>query len=156
MEKIKKIFAERKELILYVFFGGMTTLVNYIVYFSLTRVFSVNEIFSNVAAWFIAVLFAYVTNKIWVFESKSTEIKMLARELLMFFSARLFSGFLDTALLFILFTCIGINDVFVKVFSCILVVILNYFFSKFIIFKKWTEFYKLQYKACVNLYYCKV
>lgn len=136
MDKIRKIILEKKELVLYVFFGGMTTLVNYITYFAMTRMFSTDEIVSNVIAWFISVLFAYVTNKIWVFESRNISFYALIRELLMFFAARVFSGFLDTALLFILFTCLGINDIFVKIFNGVLVVILNYFFSKFIIFKK--------------------
>lgn len=136
LKKIISLAKSKKELISYVFFGGMTTLVNYVAYFAFTRIMGINAILSNIAAWFLSVLFAYITNKIWVFNSKNTGLAGLAREISMFFAARVFSGFLDTALLFVLFDCLGINDIFVKIFNGVLVVVLNYFFSKFFIFKK--------------------
>ncbi len=60
-----------KELIAYVFFGVLTTIVNFITYFLFASVFGINYLISNIIAWFVSVLFAYITNRIWVFESKS-------------------------------------------------------------------------------------
>ena len=75
-----------KELFWYVVFGTLTTIVNVVVYFALEYV-GVNYIISNIIAWFLSVLFAYVTNRIWVFESKSPDI---LKEMVLFFSGRIF------------------------------------------------------------------
>lgn len=139
MEKLKELWKKYQEMISYLVFGGLTTLVNYATYFAFTRALGVNEIISNVIAWLFSVIFAYITNKIWVFNSKTNTFSGIIREISMFFAARVFSGVLDTALLFLLYTCWGISDIFVKIFNGILVVVLNYFFSKFIIFRKKKE-----------------
>ena len=65
-----------KELIAYVFFGVLTTIVNFITYFLFASVFGINYLISNIIAWFVSVLFAYITNRIWVFESKKLWFKL--------------------------------------------------------------------------------
>ena len=74
-----------KELIAYVFFGVLTTIVNFITYFLFEGVFGINYLISNIIAWFVSVLFAYITNRIWVFESKDDNI---IKEILLFYGGR--------------------------------------------------------------------
>ncbi|WP_236875500.1 GtrA family protein [Clostridioides difficile] len=86
------IFKKHKETILYLFFGAFTTLVNIVSYLFFTRVILFNFMVANALAWILAVLFAYVTNKFFVFESKRIEIEFLFKEFLSFVSFRLLSG----------------------------------------------------------------
>ena len=121
-----------KELILYVFFGTLTFFVNVIVYFLFENVFGVNYIISNIIAWFFSVLFAYITNRIWVFESKSPDI---LKEMSLFFGGRIFSGVVDTGLMYLFIDILTIGDLISKIVVQVIVVILNYIFSKLIVFK---------------------
>ena len=92
MKKINELLKKYEELILYVVFGGLTTVVNFAVYWVLNKALGENfYLVNNVIAWFVSVVFAYVTNKLWVFESKSWAPKILAKEVPEFFAARVFS-----------------------------------------------------------------
>lgn len=121
-----------KELFLYVVFGTLTTLVNLVVYFVLEHL-GVNYIISNIIAWFLSVLFAYITNRIWVFESKSPNI---LKEMVLFFGGRIFSGALDTALLYVFIDLLLINNTISKIAVEIIITILNYVLSKLIVFNE--------------------
>ena len=121
-----------KELFWYVVFGTLTTIVNIVVYFALEFI-GVNYIISNIIAWFLSVLFAYVTNRIWVFESKSPDI---LKEMVLFFSGRIFSGVLDTALLYLFVDILTLGNTFSKIAVEIIITILNYLLSKLIVFKE--------------------
>lgn len=125
-----------KEVLLYLIFGVLTTAVNFIVYTFFTRVLLVDELISNIFAWVFAVTFAYVTNKKYVFSSKSTTAKQLTKELTSFFLARLFSLGVDMSIMYIGIRVLFVFDMYVKLFSQVVIVILNYVLSKFIIFKK--------------------
>ncbi|HBF8686586.1 TPA: GtrA family protein [Clostridioides difficile] len=130
------ILKKHRETILYLFFGAFTTLVNIVSYLFFTRVILFNFMVANALAWILAVLFAYVTNKFFVFESKKVEIRFLFKEFLSFISFRLISGIIEMVVVYIMINLLFINDVIVKVFTNIIVIILNYLFSKMIIFKK--------------------
>ena len=121
-----------RELVLYVFFGTLTFLVNIISYFFFEDILGVNYLISNVLAWFFSVLFAYVTNRIWVFESKSPDI---LKEMSLFFGGRIFSGAVDTGLMYLFIDILTIGDLISKIVVQIIVIILNYVFSKLIVFK---------------------
>ena len=121
-----------KELIMYFIFGVLTTVVNFVVYLLFARFLNVNYLISNVLAWFFSVLFAYVTNRIWVFESKSSNI---LKEMSLFFGGRIFSGVVDTALMYLLIDILAVGDVISKIIIQVIVVILNYVISKIIVFK---------------------
>ncbi|WP_462316523.1 GtrA family protein [Methanobrevibacter sp.] len=121
-----------RELILYVVFGTFTFFVNIIVYFLFENVLGVNYLISNVIAWFFSVLFAYITNRIWVFESKSPDI---LKEMSLFFGGRIFSGVIDTALMYLFIDVMTIGDDISKIIVQVIVIILNYVFSKLIVFK---------------------
>lgn len=135
LERLRKY----KEGILYLFFGVLSTIVNLGTYFIATRVFGINYLVSNVIAWFFAVIFAYVTNKFFVFEVKNVEIKFLIREFLSFVNCRIVSGVTEIVLIYLMVEIFCINDFIVKIITNIVVVVLNFIFSKLIIFKKKTN-----------------
>lgn len=121
----------KNELINYTIFGILTSVINILVYFLFTDVLSINYIISNIVAWFVSVLFAYVTNRIWVFESENENILY---EIVMFYGGRLFTGVLETILLILFIDFLCLSNTFSKIFVTIVVVILNYIFSKKIVF----------------------
>lgn len=122
----------KKELILYIIFGVLTTLVNIIVYFFFAKIVLINYLISNILAWFFSVLFAYVTNRIWVFESRNDNI---FKECILFFGGRLFSGVVDTGLMYLFIDILSIGDFISKIVIQVIVVILNYVISKLVVFK---------------------
>lgn len=147
---IKKLFVKYKELISYVFFGVLTTVVS-LVSFKIADVVLGEELYliSNSISWVLAVLFAYITNKLWVFESKTWDKKVVFKEMLGFFSARLFSFGVESLGLWIAislchmgklsFTIWSINingNMIAKIIMQFVVLVLNYVFSKFLIFAK--------------------
>ena len=135
MGKIGELFNKYRELIVYVFFGGLTTLVNWVTYGLLTGIFdSLNLSVANSIAWIISVVFAFFTNKFWVFEHKSDE--HILREFVTFFGARALSGLVEIGGFALLVDLCKFNDWVVKIAIAVFVVIFNYVLSKFLIFKK--------------------
>ncbi len=124
-----------KEVILYLFFGGCTTLVNIISFMFLFKAFGINTYVSNVIAWILSVLFAFITNKIFVFESKNKEIKENVIELVSFVTCRIVSLLFDMLIMFVMIDIINCSELLSKIVSNIFVIIINYVFSKLIIFK---------------------
>ena len=143
MQKLKSLFLKYREQIAYLFFGGVTTLVNIAAYALLSRV-GLSTGVANAIAWVLSVLVAYVTNRLWVFESKSRGAAA-AKEFLSFVACRLGTGLMDEAIMVLGVDRLGplvapnhmaLWGLGVKVFSNILVIVLNYVFSKLFIFKK--------------------
>lgn len=133
IKKIKNLITKNKQIILYLVFGGLTTLINIISYFLCTKIFNINWQISNIVAWVLAVLFAYVTNKFLVFESKN---KKVFKEVIYFFVFRLISLIMDMGFMYLFLDLINLNDMISKLIVQLLIIIINYIFSKFIIFKK--------------------
>ena len=139
---INKILSKYKEPISYLFFGGLTTLVNWIVYTISLKFFSEKVEISNVIAWIVAVIFAYITNKLFVFRSKGLSLKATIKEISLFFTSRITSGIIEIFGFPLLYyaglnqSFLGIDGFIAKVLISILVIILNYIFSKLIVFKK--------------------
>jgi len=137
---IKNIFFKYKEQILYILFGFATTFVNWIVYVLFLNVFSLAV--SNAIAWFVAVAFAFHVNKKYVFRSSYDSLKMTAKELGMFFGARIISGIVDIAgvplLVYIGLNqfIFGIEGALAKLIVTVVVMVMNYIFSKYVIFHK--------------------
>lgn len=122
-----------KEVLLYLIFGVLTTLVNIIVYAISTKIFHINWEFSNILAWILSVLFAYVTNRNYVFESKDNNI---LREMCSFFGFRILSFVLDMGFMYLFVNLLKTNDMIAKFIVQVIVIVLNYVFSKLFIFKK--------------------
>lgn len=136
MRKIFDLLEKYRELIQYGFWGVMTTLVNYAVYFACTKLADIDYLISNVIAWGVAVLFAFVVNKVFVFQSKAWSGKALVWEFGSFVSARVLSGVMETGLLWLFVEQMHFSDSLIKIVAGVLVVIINYFFSKLVIFRK--------------------
>ena len=126
------------ETITYIIAGVLTTAVNYVVYFLMPRFGSggADIVLANCTAWICAVAFAFIVNKIFVFDSPSMDKRTVLRELLPFVSCRLMSLGLETALIYVTVELLHLNEPLFKVISSIFVLIMNYFASKFLIFKK--------------------
>ena len=119
MKKLWDLFLTYKEIILYVFFGGMTTIVNLVSYALFTRLLNINDYVAIFLSWVLAVFFAYITNKIWVFESKSREFKELFREITSFAAARVATLGLEYVVMFIGVYILFINDIFTIIHTII-------------------------------------
>lgn len=133
------LFLKYKEVILYLVFGGLTTLVNIVCYAVCARGFHMGTLVSNGIAWVLSVLFAYVTNKIFVFESKTDGVREAVREFVSFIACRAGTGVLDMAVMYVTVDMLGWYDVLMKILSNIIVIILNFVFSKLVIFRKKEE-----------------
>lgn len=121
---------------MYVVFGGVTTIVNYGVYALFYYPFKLSGSVSNIIAWVLSMLVAFVTNKIWVFESKSWKPTLALRELGEFALGRLLTGVLETAAIAIFVDTLHQNAIFWKIVTSIIVIIVNYIVSKLIVFRK--------------------
>lgn len=148
--KIKELAEKYKELILYVIFGVLTTLVNFGVFWAFTKALG-EELYlvNNAIAWVAGVIFAFVTNKLFVFESKNRQAKVVLKELSEFTAARLFSFGVEEGGMWLFISVLGLGEksltvlgitvtgqIVVKLILAVIVVILNYFFSKFVVFKR--------------------
>lgn len=147
---MKKLFTKFHEIIMYLIFGVLTTVVSWLTYALFTKVIPVisfwgitieNTTTANVLSWICAVVFAYITNKLWVFSSKSWRVSVAFKEFVMFVSSRLLTGVIEWVGLPLLImlginqTILGVEGMWAKIIVSVLVVILNYVFSKLFIFK---------------------
>ncbi|MBQ5917294.1 MAG: YfhO family protein [Lachnospiraceae bacterium] len=127
-----------KETIIYVIFGILTTIVDFVAFGILYYTFNIGEIISNTTAWVLAVAFAFITNKLFVFESKSFQSKKLIKEIISFVSSRVITLLL-TNLFLLCARFLGTNMMFAKALISVVVIILNYVFSKLFVFKENTN-----------------
>ena len=142
LEKIKGLVAKYREQLLYLIFGGLTTAVDWGVSFVLYYVWGAaieETVFlihaANLIAWAAAVLFAYVTNRIWVFESKRRGFLPILGEFVSFAGGRVLTLLLQELMFVIFFHWLGISEFIVKAIAAVLVVISNYFISKLLVFR---------------------
>ena len=136
METIRALLHKHRELVSYVFWGVMTTVVNYVSYFLLTEGLHIYYLTSNVIAWAVSVLFAYFVNKLYVFQSRDWAWRVALRELWQMVASRLFSLGLEMAIMWFFVDTMHFNHLIVKLAANVVVVVVNYVLSKFIIFKK--------------------
>ena len=143
IEKIKALCLRYREQLLYLIFGGLTTVVDWAVSFLLYRVwdqaidahaFVIHG--ANVIAWIAAVLFAFFTNRKWVFESTQRGTVAVLGELCAFAGGRVLTFFLQEAIVAVFFDWLGWNKYAVKLIAAVLVVVLNYVISKLVVFRK--------------------
>lgn len=136
---IKKLYLKNKDIILYLFFGVCSTLVNIVTYWVFAHALQLDVMVSTILAWLFSVLFAYSTNRKWVFYSNAHGWKEILREMFSFFSCRLATGVLDWLCMFVFVDILAWNDLLVKVAANVVVIVLNYVASKVVIFKKGRE-----------------
>lgn len=138
VEKLKKLWKilTAPEMLAYLVFGVLTTLINIVSFSILRDTFQVELLAANTLAWVISVAFAFVTNKLFVFQSKSFAPALLLKELVSFVAARLLSLGVDTAGMWLLVSVLQANELLSKIWMNVLVVVINYVLSKWFIFKK--------------------
>lgn len=134
--KIKYLYDNYKNVIPYLFFGICTTTVNVAIYGIMSHVAGCGVMFSTIVAWIAAVLFAYFTNRKWVFDSLAKKFTSQLREITSFFLCRIATGIVDWGCMFLFVNILLLNDVIIKIVSNGIVIVLNYVFSKCIVFKK--------------------
>lgn len=135
-EKIKTLFIRYREMIVYLVFGVLTTLVNILVYWPLHNWLSWPAVSANAVAWVVAVLFAFLTNKPFVFRSKDWHPRVLFPELLKFVGCRLASFGFEEVFLAITVDWLSWHGLVMKILAGIAVVIINYVGSKLLVFRK--------------------
>ena len=132
---MKNLYLKYKDIIMYLIFGVLTTIINIISYFVTYEILKIPNIPSTIIAWIVSVTFAFITNKLFVFESKKWD-KRAIKELISFTSCRIGTGVLELILMYILVDLMNFNGTVIKIITNIIVIVLNYVFSKLIIFKK--------------------
>lgn len=135
-QKLIPLYKKHSEIISYAFFGGLTTLTNIVSYWILARAFGVDAILATMVAWLISVIFAYITNRIFVFKSRKTGFIAICIELSLFIACRIFSGLVDIAIMYVFVKQMLLYDILIKILSNIIVIVLNFVLSKMLIFKK--------------------
>ena len=141
MEQIKKLWKVfvNRETIMYGIAGVATTVVNFIAYHLFCNVLLIPNLIANAIAWVIAVAFAYVVNARWVFQDKKEGVPEESKKVVKFFGARLVTFFVEEAGMFLLVDVLHGPNLFMKAIVAVLVIILNYVFSKLIVFKNKKE-----------------
>lgn len=128
-------YKRNKEILLYLFFGGLTTIVSIGSYVFCNVSLGMNALIANIISWVLAVTFAYVTNRIWVFSSTAQNVLELVKEMLSFFGGRVTTLAVEEIILFVFITLLGWNSIVVKAVAQVIVVLLNYVISKLLVFK---------------------
>ena len=133
---IKELYDKYKDILFYGIFGVLTTLVNIVVYWLMAHVLTIKTVPSSVIAWVAAVLFAYLTNRKWVFHSDKHTAPAIAKEVVYFFLCRLATGVFDWVYMYVTVDCFRWNDLYMKFIANVIVIALNYVASKLVIFRK--------------------
>lgn len=136
IEKLHALIKKYRDVLSYLIFGVLTTVVNYVIYLPIYNFCGVSAAVSNMIAWVGAVIFAFLTNKPFVFHSHDWSAGTVVPELTKFVSCRLASGLLETAILLLTVDCLHWNGNIWKLVTQVLVIIVNYVGSKLLVFRK--------------------
>ena len=135
IQKLCSLLEKNRDILTYLFFGVLTTIVNYLIYLPVFNLCGLSAAVSNMIAWVGAVIFAFLTNKPFVFHSSDWSAKTVIPELTKFVSCRLASGAMETGILFLTVDCLHWNGNVWKLVTQVLVVIVNYVGSKLLVFR---------------------
>ena len=133
---LEPFYKKHKAVLLYLFFGGLTTVISIAVFWLFRYPFGLNELVANVLSWVAAVLFAFLTNRVWVFRAPTKTPGEFLRQMASFYGGRVVTLLIEEAMLAVFITWLGFADMPVKIAAQIVVIVLNYFISKLFIFKK--------------------
>ena len=129
-------YKKHKEVLMYLFFGGITFFLNIALYAWLDGMLGINALIANVICWVVCVLFQYFTNRTWVFDGQVDSAAGFLKQMASFFGGRLFTLVVEEAILAVFITWLGFNSMAVKLIAQVVVIVLNYIISKLIVFKK--------------------
>lgn len=139
VEFIKKIYKKHRELINYAIFGVLTTVVNYAAFWLFSDVIELSSkstLPANIVAWIISCTFAFITNRLWVFDSKENTRKGIAREAVSFYISRLATLGVESLIMLVFADILQFNKFIVKLVANVIVIILNFVLSKLLVFRK--------------------
>ena len=136
IQKIREVIVRYWDVVSYLFFGVCTTIVNYLIYIPCYNFLGMSATVSNMIAWVVAVAFAYLTNKPFVFKSHDWSAKTVVPELTKFVGCRIGSGAAETVILLVTVDLLGWNGNIWKLVTQVMVVVLNYIGSKLLVFRK--------------------
>lgn len=128
-------YIAHKEVLLYLFFGGLAFFLNIALFALFNRVLHMNELIANVFCWIICVLFQYFTNRTWVFDGRTSSATDFIKQMSAFFAGRLFTLFVEEIILAVFITWLGFDSMVIKLISQVVVIVLNYVISKLLVFR---------------------
>lgn len=132
----ESFYRKYKEILLYLFFGGISFLLNLVLFILFCDKLGVNELLTNVICWIVCVLFQFFTNRTWVFDGKVNSESDFLKQISSFFGGRVFSLIVEELILFVFITWLDFNSLLIKLIAQIVVIVLNYVASKVFVFKK--------------------
>ena len=133
-DAVYPFYVKRKEVLLYLFFGGISFFLNIAVFLFLNGTVQINELISNAISWVVCVLFQFFTNRTWVFKNDNENANKLLKQLIEFFCGRIVTLVLEEAILFVFITWLAFDALCVKILAQIIVILLNYIISKWFVF----------------------
>lgn len=136
LRKFYNIYKEKKEVLLYLFFGGLTFVISVLTYAYFNQMVKMPALIANIISWVLAVLFAFLTNRVWVFQSVTKTVNAFIKQMISFFAGRIVTLLIEEAILGIFVDMLHFNSVLTKIIAQVIVIVLNYVISKAFIFKK--------------------
>ncbi len=133
---VEPFYKKYKEVLLYLFFGGLAFIVSIVSFYLLIKNTAMNELVANLLSWIITVTFAYLTNRIWVFDAATDNKRELLNQIWKFYSGRIVTLIIEEVILFVFISWLGMNSIFIKIIAQIVVIVLNYVISKLFVFTK--------------------
>lgn len=128
-------YRKNKEMLLYLFFGFLSFVMSISTYALFNKVFNINELLANIFSWIITVMFAFFTNRIWVFDSQTESMAEFVKQMSSFYWGRIVTLVIEEIILFVFITVLGMNSILIKVIAQVVVIVLNYIISKLFVFK---------------------
>ncbi len=128
------IYKKYKQALLYLFFGGVSVLINMSLFIGINTLTPISELINNIICWFVCVLFQFFTNRTWVFETEQSS-KSFVRQMLDFFAGRLFTLLVEELIILIFITVLGFDALLIKIIAQVIIIVLNYLLSKLWVFK---------------------
>lgn len=133
---LEPFYKKNKEILLYLFFGGLSFLISIGSYAWLNIYLRINELVANILSWIITVLFAFFTNRVWVFKSEQKGFDNFIKQMVSFFGGRVITLVIEEIILYIFITSLRFPSLLIKIIAQIIVIIMNYIISKSIVFKQ--------------------
>ncbi|MDE5780904.1 MAG: GtrA family protein [Lachnospiraceae bacterium] len=128
-------YRKNKEMLLYLFFGFLSFVMSISTYALFNKVFNINELLANIFSWIITVMFAFFTNRIWVFDSPTKSMAEFVKQMSSFYWGRIVTLVIEEIILFVFITLLGMGSMLIKVIAQVVVIVLNYVISKLFVFK---------------------
>lgn len=133
---LEPFYKKNKEVLLYLFFGALAFCVSISTYAFFNVLLDLNELVANILSWVITVLFAFFTNRVWVFNSNTSNLKEFLKQMIAFFGGRILTLIIEEVILFVFITLLSFSSMAVKVVAQIIVILLNYVISKILVFRE--------------------